>query len=187
MPGTPSAGRGKGAGARAPKTLGSATPGTGGRKRKAPTTLPPVDSSDDSDCNIVDTPSKRPEKKRMSAGPTTLSKQRERSATLLAADHANIASSAPGKTTIADTMKPIATPNLSIFGGDGSTPTIMPFNEDGTQMSSTRGTRLFASATKPTTKPVDIKKEVATHMGSFANSMDAGGFENGDEFEDGEA
>ncbi|KAI0490902.1 hypothetical protein F4859DRAFT_520550 [Xylaria cf. heliscus] len=143
--GTPSANRGRGAGAGA-GTPGSGatarTPGTrggtggGGRKRKvaaaaATVLLPPVESSDenDSDFGIIETPSRRPEKRAATASARKANGTAGTPMTAAATTNATIASPAsvltltPGVTPVAAaaitaTAAPIAAP-VSIFGGGG--------------------------------------------------------------------
>ncbi|KAI1126367.1 hypothetical protein F5Y10DRAFT_267145 [Nemania abortiva] len=188
--GTPSAGRGKGAGARTPGSGGIAkTPGTAtrGRKRKVPATLVPLDSSDengendgndDSDCDIVDTPSKRPAKRPKTTAATTPSKKANGSVTTPAVTYAKNAAAVPA-TTAATTVAPI--PHLSIFGGDARGPTVMQSAEafdDEIQMNTTHVAQHHAPAAKSVT--AKIKKEFMT------NAINAGSFGEEDNFEDGE-
>ncbi|KAJ8125517.1 hypothetical protein O1611_g8121 [Lasiodiplodia mahajangana] len=176
-PGTPSAGRGKGAAARTPgsgATTKTPTTGTRGRKRPAQVALQALDSSDDdSDCGIVDTPSKRPEKRPKTSAAATLVKKENGIVTTPAATHAKAANATA-------TPTPAFT---SIFGGDASAPAIMQSTEafdDKPQTTTTRGARLSASATKPP------KKEPMTGGNPFFGAADANAFEEGDNYEDGE-
>ncbi|KAI0119876.1 hypothetical protein GGR51DRAFT_307 [Nemania sp. FL0031] len=180
-PGTPSAGRGRGgAGARTPGSGAAAaktpTTGTRGRKRAPPVSLAPLDSSDDdggkddSDCDIVDTPSKRPVKR-------------------LKKENGSVAKSAAKTTTT--TMAPTPTANSSIFGNGAGAPVIMQSTEvigDEPQMMNAthHGAQLSVSAATTTAKPIVTKKEPMTGADPFFGTCDANAFEEGDNYEDGE-
>lgn len=195
MPGTPSAGRGRGAGARTPgsrattKTPGTTTPGTRGRKRKTPATLAPLDSEEDkgnndnndSDCTVVDTPSKRPAKNPKTTAALASAKKENKNMTMLTAT-----ATAPTPMATATAAPDMRT---SLFGGDGSIPGIVPSTEafdDGIGTHTTHGTRLFASATEPATRPTYVKSESAAGSNPFLSAAKASDFEGGDELEDGE-
>ncbi|RWA11158.1 hypothetical protein EKO27_g3942 [Xylaria grammica] len=196
--GTPS-GRKRGAPATTPGSRGTVrTPATGaqGRKRKVSTTIPSLDSSDenvadnDSDNELMDTPSKRLIKRAKTTTTTMKAKKvngsdttplatpiKTTSATPTAAAPTAGTPTAPVSAMATATASATRVTNGSIFGDAGSPAPRFPGDafDNGVHMSAAHS----AQYTAPPTKPV-IKTEFAAELNQF---FPTGGYDN---YEDGE-